>query len=176
MENNERSVVARRGPRPGEALPYFELPGSQNGPLSPWRFKGRRNLVLVFTGDDECEPCRQLLRGFAQRYRDFVAEEAEVLGVVPVSRSRAQQMAQTLGLPFPLLADEDGSVRLRYGAQGGGDLVGVVYVADRFGELHERWLVEPGQPSLPVADEALARLRFLEIQCPECGAPEWPPA
>ncbi len=166
MESNERAFAISRGPQPGEVLPYFELPSSQAEAVSPWRYKGRRNLVLVFTRDGDCEPCRKLLDSFGQRYGELVAEEAEVLGIVPLSQPQTRQLAQALGLPFPLLADEDGSVRLRYGAPND-RLAGFVYVADRFGELQERWPVEPEQSPQRAVDEALACLRFVEIQCPE---------
>ena len=166
MERMRKDVSAGAlGPRPGEMLPYFELPSTADGALSSRRFKGRSNLVLIFARDDGCEPCERMLRGFAERYGEFVAEEAEVLGLIVGTQAEARRLAARLHLPFPLLADADGAVHAAYGAGDAGEVV--VYVADRYGEVHRRWSVEGRQGPLPVPLEALETLRFIEIQCPE---------
>jgi len=148
-------------PRPGESLPFFDLPSTHGEKLSPWRYKGRRNVVLVFANDGNCADCERLLREFAARYFDYAVEEAEVLGIVTLAPAAARELAERLHLPFPLLSDGDGAVHRRYSAGRP-----AVFVADRYGEIYERWGGGAEEP-LPAQEDVLDRLRFIEIQCPE---------
>jgi hypothetical protein len=52
--------------------------------------------------------------------------------------------------------------------------VPAVVVTDRYGEV---WAARPGGEAhrLPGGQDITEWLEFIEIQCPECGAPEWPP-
>jgi hypothetical protein len=75
-----------------------------------------------------------------------------------------------LATPFPLLADEAGSVRATYLVDGVGLLL-----ADCFIALFARWTA-PDAEALPRAAELGEWLAFLDIQCEECHPPEawWP--
>jgi peroxiredoxin len=72
-----------------------------------------------------------------------------------------------MGLPYPVLADEDGRVHATLGAMAeDGSTVPALYVADRFGEIYSAFRGEGGVP-LPSGEEVLTWLRFIEHQCPE---------
>jgi peroxiredoxin len=150
------------GPPPGERLPYFELPDSRGGTSGPQRYRGRRILVLAFVADGACAPCLDLLRQFKDTYADLAEEEAEVLAVARLDQPRARRLAEELRLPFPVLADPQGAAHARYGAK---DLA--VYVADRYGEVQERWLTNGDRSALPSQKDVFERVRFIALQCPE---------
>lgn len=157
----DSSPSAAAGPVSGSRLPYFELADSRGGTTTPWRYRGRRILVLAFVGDGACVPCRELLVQFRDCYRDYADEEAEVLAVARVEAEAARRLAEELRLPFVVAADAGGDAHARYGA---GSVA--VYVADRYGEVQERWLVGDGGP-LPSQREIFARVQFIALQCPE---------
>jgi peroxiredoxin len=115
-----------------------------------------------------------LLLDVARQYQEIKDEEAEVLAIVKSSDQSAERH-QHLKLPYPLLADEDGRVHRDLGAV---DLqehnAAAVYVTDRFGKVFGVYRMSDGQP-LPRVVDILKWLAFINIQCPECEPPEWPP-
>jgi len=48
-----------------------------------------------------------------------------------------------------------------------------VYITDQFGEVFAVYRTREGQ-SLPNIADILNWLEFVNAQCPECEAPEWP--
>jgi peroxiredoxin len=79
-----------------------------------------------------------------------------------------------MGLPFPLLVDGDGRVHRAAGAHDGyGHPTAAIYVIDVFGEVFAVYREAEGQ-TMPSAQEILKWLSFINMQCPECGHPEWP--
>lgn len=169
------NITARPMPRAGALLPRFELTSAGGGVLGPARYKGRRNLVLYFADSLACPECRRALRDFADRCDELREQEAEVLVVAPADQDRALQDRSALGLPFPVLADPDLAAHGLYGAlTADGRAAAAVFVADRWGEIFERSAGTPDHQVLG-ADEVLSWLGHIEMQCPECGAPEWAP-
>jgi peroxiredoxin len=168
VSEHREPAFAAGAPRPGEMLPSFELPNSMGGLTGPRRYKGRRPLVIIFLHGGTCAYCRDLLSGVTQRYPDYLAEESEVLAIVPLSLVDDAFIAYGQGLPFPIMADAQGAVHRRYGVMAGQDSAGAaVFVADRYGEVQERWLAGAGHDGLPNQTEVLDSLRFIGIQCPE---------
>ncbi|HEY6158197.1 MAG TPA: redoxin domain-containing protein [Gemmatimonadales bacterium] len=160
-------AVARRG----ELLPGFMLPTIDGSSVSMESYRGRTNLVVVFAGDmiDE-SPVAVLLEELVRRREQLTVEGAQVLVVVT-----AQPAVPRRGRwAFPVLVDNGAHMHRSLGAT---DAVGrpapAVFVTDRFREIYAAYL--PGQGSaLPGAQEISDWLVFINIQCPECGVPEWP--
>jgi len=158
---------------PHEMLPLFELPEAGGKKVSVWDYKGKRNLVLFFVHPD-CQKCRDMLGELAQAYREVLSQEAEVLAIVPASPGEIARLKQQLSLPFPLLADEKGEVFRSYGAVDSNDRPSAaVVIADRFGEIYAFSLATAEHKLMSVKD-IIDFFAFISIQCPECGAPEWP--
>src|ERR1700740_280167 len=91
--------------RTGEVIPAFTLPGADGMPHSPWDYKQREHLLLLFTRSSTTSETRGVLRAFAQQYASFREEECAVLAISPdtvIVNLRAQE---ELHLPFALLAD-----------------------------------------------------------------------
>ena len=69
--------------------------------------------------------------------------------------------------------DAGGSIHRAVGATDAtGRPAPAVFVTDRFREIFAAYLPARG-PGLPDVKEILEWLVFINIQCPECGVPEW---
>ena len=156
--------------RRGELLPAFTLAEGDGSAGFVERYRGRLNLVIVFAGEiAEESPIAKLLQQLRLRAAELTAELAQVLVIV----TSPQMAAQHGSIGFPTLLDEGGQIHRALGAgDAAGGLGPAVFVTDRFREIFAAYL--PGQRSgLPAAQEILDWLVFINIQCPECGVPEW---
>ncbi len=154
-------------PAPGEIMPDFTLasPGGEHLRISDYR--GRRNLILIFSGTGDSETERRLLRKFSEIYSEFVREEAQVLAIVQGPKDQVEHLKKNEGLPFPVLADAHNRAHLLVGASGAEQNgTPVVYVIDRYGEIRHVYHAEqPGHS--PAAREALEWVRYINLECPE---------
>jgi hypothetical protein len=101
-------------------------------------FRGRRNLVLVFSGDDREEA--PLLVALRAAQADLQEEEAVVL-----------------------IANAAGELREIYGAiSPQGHPLAAVFITDRYGEIFFA-----ARGTLPDVPAVLDWLRFINAQCPE---------
>jgi peroxiredoxin len=124
--------------------------------------------VLIFA-DDGIKTTKLLLE-IARQYDEIKHEDTEVLLVVRLSVERSAELKKQLKLPYPVLVDEDGHAH--EGVRATGRDVPAIYVTDRFGEIFGAYRINEG--GLPEVSEILKCLEFVNSQCPECEAPEWP--
>ncbi|MFX1269492.1 MAG: redoxin domain-containing protein [Promethearchaeota archaeon] len=158
---------------PHDILPVFDLPEAGGKKISVWDYKGRRNLVLFFVHPD-CRKCQDMLKELSDAYREVIRQESEVLAIIPASPIAAAELKSQLSIPFPVLADEAGGVFQRYGAVDSSDRpTAAVIIADRFGEVYA-FSLAAAEHRLISVKEIIDFFNFIGIQCPECGAPEWP--
>src|SRR5205814_8175599 len=103
--------------------------------------------------------------------RGLRAEAARVLGVAP---RRPAAFPARGGGAFLGGGDDGAHTHPSVGATAAGERPApAVFVTDRFREIFAAYL--PGHGSaLPGAKAILDWLVFINIQCPECGVPEWP--
>jgi hypothetical protein len=101
--------------------------------------RGRKNIVVIFSGQQSSEPVEELVRALSVRHGEIQDEEAEL---ILVEESRLPRAA--------------------------------ICIADRYGEVYFSEFCS--DTACTSADNVLEWLRFIEIQCPECGVPEWPVA
>jgi peroxiredoxin Q/BCP len=73
-------------------------------------------VVLFFYPKDGTPVCTQEACAFRDSYEAFREAGAEVIGISADSESRHRAFAAKHSLPFPLVADTDGSVRRALGA------------------------------------------------------------
>lgn len=161
-------VAARRG----DILPGFTLPDAGGAAVSLESHRGRRNLAVVFAADviDE-RPVAALLRELQSRTQELTAEAAQVLVVVTAPRLAGQRVASG----FPTLLDDGGRIHRTVGAtDAAGRPAPAVLVTDRFREVFAAY-AQGRDPGVASAQEVLEWLVFINMQCPECGVPEWPP-
>ncbi len=103
-------------PAEGTSAPAFALSSSSGDTVSLDDFKGRQNVVLYFYPKDDTPGCTKEACAFRDMSPEFAAHDAVILGVSPDSVASHQAFAAKHTLPFPLLADEDGTVSRRYGS------------------------------------------------------------
>lgn len=97
------------GARP---LPEITLPNVGPGP-DPCSLhdlaRDRAFLVVFLQRDHYCTNCRAQVQDVRDRYAEFRDRDAEVISVVPEPRERVAAWQGRFDLPYPLLADPDGT-------------------------------------------------------------------
>ena len=119
----------------GDIAPDFELPNAAGEIVRLSDFRGKKDVVLYFYPKDNTAGCTAEACAFRDRHDVISDMDAEVLGVSSDSPTMHQWFASLHRLPFPLLSDEGGVVRKRYGVPASfGFLPGrVTYVIDKQG-------------------------------------------
>lgn len=153
--------------RQGQLIPNWQFTSTDGAPVSMVEYRQKKNVVLAFAGDKDCDHCRVLLRSLAAGHREIRAQDAEVLAVIAGSLDDARQVKARDRLPYTVVADEGGRVHREVGALGEGETpVVTVLVADRFGEVYSTYR-ESKHQALPTVGEIVDWLQFIELQCPE---------
>ena len=116
--------------------PDFSLP---DGNGKQWRLSDHRGkvVVLLFYPGDETPICTRQLCSVRDRWEDYVATGAEVVGISTDSVESHQQFAEHHQLPLRLLSDRDAGVSNLYGARSliPGKVARSVFVIDPKGVL-----------------------------------------
>ena len=150
----------------GEIIPAFTLPATDGMPHSPWDYKQREHLILLFPSSTATSEGRGLLRAFAQEYRAFREERCALLAITanPVIANLETQDA--LHLPFPLLSDVRGEAVARYSHcySSTHTLTPAIFLADRYSALYEQWITER-EADLPPISELVSILQYLNRLC-----------
>ena len=123
----------------GETAPDFTLP---DGDGKLWDLAGHRGqvVVLLFYPGDETPICTKQMCSVRDRWEDYAATGAEVVGISTDSVESHQKFAAHHELPLRLLADADGAVSKLYGAVSllPGRTARSVFVIDAAGVIHYR--------------------------------------
>lgn len=110
----------------GDPAPAFELPDQDGNPVELSDFEGQR-VVLYFYPKAGTEGCTLEAQEFDESWEEFERRDVQVLGVSTDSVDEIAAFRDDLGLPFPLLSDEDGSVAKEYGTFGTTDVDGETF-------------------------------------------------
>ena len=135
-------------------------------PYSPWNYKQREHLLLLFTRSTTTSETRGLLRAFADEYKAFREETCAILAISPDTVILNLQSQEELHLPFPLLADPKGEVVSRYTRWDPTTRVVIpnFVLADRYGAVYQQWFTE-NEAALPPISELLASLEYMNKLC-----------
>lgn len=146
-----------------QTAPVLRLPRAGGGQVALGRAAGRSNRVLVFVHGRGCAACRRLVGRLVQSRAELAELQAEVLIISPDGETES---------PFPVLVDGEGKARRAYSGllPEEGDVL--IFVLDRFGAAYAGY-AGPEEDAEGQAGEVLEWLEFIELQCPECGIPEW---
>jgi thioredoxin-dependent peroxiredoxin len=116
--------------------PDFTLP---DGNGQRWRLSDQRGrvVVLLFYPGDETPICTRQLCSVRDRWEDYVATGAEVVGISTDSVESHRKFGEHHKLPLRLLSDADGKVSKLYGARSllPGKVARSVFVIDPKGIL-----------------------------------------
>ena len=96
----------------GQAAPDFTMP-TDEGDVALGSYRGKR-LVLYFYPKDDTSGCTSEAKAFAADFHRFGIHNAEILGVSRDSPASHAKFRAKHALPFPLAADEDGTVCAAY--------------------------------------------------------------
>jgi peroxiredoxin Q/BCP len=119
-----------------QPAPDFSLPDA-NG--EQWRLSDHRGkvVVLLFYPGDETPVCTKQMCSVRDRWEDYQATGAEVVGISSDSTESHQKFSEHHDLPLRLLSDTDRSVAKLYGARSlvPGRVARSVFVIDAKGVL-----------------------------------------
>ena len=110
----------------GDMAPEFELPADNGDTVRLGDFRGMR-VILYFYPKDDTSGCTKQACGFRDAMPAIRERDAVVLGISPDPVRSHEKFRDKYELNFPLLADEDHSVALAYGAWGKKKLYGREY-------------------------------------------------
>jgi thioredoxin-dependent peroxiredoxin len=123
----------------GTTAPDFALPDSDG---QTWRLSDQRGkvVVLLFYPGDETPICTRQMCSVRDRWEDYAATGAEVVGISTDSIESHKNFAEHHNLPLRLLSDSDRKVADLYGAQSliPGKVARSVFVIDRNGVVRYR--------------------------------------
>jgi peroxiredoxin Q/BCP len=122
----------------GSVAPDFALPDADG----PWRLSDNRGkvVVLLFYPGDETPICTRQMCSVRDRWDDYAATGAEVVGISTDSVDSHKQFAEHHDLPLRLLSDADRKVADLYGANSlvPGKVARSVFVIDAGGMIRYR--------------------------------------
>ncbi|OVZ54773.1 peroxiredoxin [Pigmentiphaga sp. NML080357] len=129
----------------GRAAPAFTAP-STDGDISLKDLKGRI-VVMYFYPRDNTPGCTTEGQNFRDRYADFQAAGAEVLGVSRDTLASHQKFKEKQEFPFPLIADPDEKLCELYGVMKMKNMYGKqvrgiersTFLIDAQGKLRQEW-------------------------------------
>lgn len=145
--------------REGSAAPDFTL---LDGDGERWRLSDHRGkvVVLLFYPGDETPICTRQMCSVRDRWEDYDATGAEVVGISTNSVESHKSFAEHHNLPLRLLADIDGKVSELYGARSivPGKVARSVFVIDANGIIRYRD-VRPLGLFRPKDDDVISAIR-----------------
>lgn len=123
----------------GSTAPDFSL---SDGDGKPWRLADHRGkvVVLLFYPGDETPVCTRQMCSVRDRWEDYAATGAEVVGISTDSVESHKKFAKHHGLPLRLLADAGAKVAELYDARSliPGRTARSVFVIDPAGVIRYR--------------------------------------
>jgi peroxiredoxin Q/BCP len=145
--------------RDGTVAPDFALPDAEG---SAWRLSEHRGkvVVLLFYPGDETPICTRQMCSVRDRWEDYAATGAEVVGISTDSIASHKAFAEHHELPLRLLSDADRKVADLYGANSlvPGKVARSVFVIDANGVIRYRD-VRPLGLFRPKDDDTIAAIR-----------------
>lgn len=123
----------------GQPAPDFTL---RDGASQDWKLSDQRGkvVVLLFYPGDETPVCTRQMCSVRDRWDDYSATGAEVVGISTDSVESHKKFAEHHDLPLRLLSDSNGDVARMYGAQSliPGKVARSVFVIDANGIVRHR--------------------------------------
>lgn len=118
----------------GTKAPDFQTKDTHGNQVQLSDYAGK-TVILYFYPKDDTPGCTKEACSFRDSYADYQGKDIVVLGVSTDDEASHQQFTSKFNLPFPLLADVDGSITKAYDVDGGGYAKRVTYVIDGNGVI-----------------------------------------
>lgn len=121
--------------RPGQRPPDLVLTDAAGRRFRLADLRGLKHAVLFFYPKDNTLVCTREACAFRDRYEEFIAAGAVVVGISDDDAASHERFATRWDLPYPLLCDPRGRARKAFGVK---DLLGLLkgretFVVDRDG-------------------------------------------
>jgi peroxiredoxin len=159
---HENQPIRHREPLPyGRIAPDFSLESAIGARYSREQFRGKQGLVLLFLSHTE-PLSTDLLRRLKELWAEFVEINAQVLAIFDAERESLVPLAQTLDLPFPMLADGDNRVWETYTHEP--TRGAALFILDTYGATSAQRLVSSAA-ELPAAEDMLDLARYTQYRC-----------
>lgn len=120
----------------GTTAPAFSVKDTNGNIVSLSDLAGK-TVVLYFYPKDDTPGCTKEACSFRDAYENYQKKDVVVLGVSMDNEASHQKFTEKFNLPFPLLADVDGTLTKAYDVDGGGYSKRVTYVIDGSGKITE---------------------------------------
>lgn len=118
----------------GTTAPDFTAKDTNGNTVSLSNLAGKK-VVLYFYPKDDTPGCTKQACSFRDNYSAYQGKDIVVLGISKDDETSHQKFTEKYNLPFPLLADVDGSIIKAYDVDGGGYAKRVTYVVDENGKI-----------------------------------------
>jgi len=118
----------------GTIAPNFTVKDTHGNTVSLSDYAGK-TVVLYFYPKDDTPGCTKEASSFRDSYEAYQGKDIAVFGVSKDDETSHQAFTKKFNLPFPLLADVDGSLMSAYDVDGGGYAKRVTYVIDGKGAI-----------------------------------------
>lgn len=125
----------------GDPVPAVTLTKADGSPVELQQLLGKGTVVLYFYPKDETAGCTAQACSFRDRYEDFKAAGAEVIGVSADDGASHEAFKQHHRLPFMLLSDPGGKAANAFGVKKTFGLIAgrVTFVIDRAGVVRHQF-------------------------------------
>ena len=119
----------------GTTAPAFTAKDTNGNTVSLADLAGKK-VILYFYPKDDTPGCTKQACSFRDAYADYQNKNIVVLGVSKDDEASHQKFTEKFNLPFPLLADVDGSIIKAYDVEGSsGYAQRVTFVIDEAGKI-----------------------------------------
>ncbi|MBE9178341.1 peroxiredoxin [Oculatella sp. LEGE 06141] len=118
----------------GTQAPNFIVKDTNGNTVTLADYAGK-TVILYFYPKDDTPGCTKEACGFRDYYADYQGKDVTVFGVSMDDESSHKLFTDKYSLPFPLLADVDGTITKAYDVDGGGYSKRVTYVIDGEGKI-----------------------------------------
>ncbi|MBD1910411.1 MULTISPECIES: peroxiredoxin [unclassified Leptolyngbya] len=118
----------------GTPAPAFTVKDTNGNTVSLADYAGK-TVVLYFYPKDDTPGCTKQACSFRDSYTEYQGKDIVVFGVSMDDEASHQAFTEKYSLPFPLLADVDGSLTKAYDVDGGGYSKRVTYVIGSDGTI-----------------------------------------
>jgi thioredoxin-dependent peroxiredoxin len=102
-------------PAPGEDAPGVSLQATSGGKVDLADYRGKQTVVLAFFPKAFTGGCTKEMKNWGAAFEKVGAADAKVFGVSTDDLETQRKFAASLTLPFPLLADPDGTAAKAWG-------------------------------------------------------------
>ena len=90
--------------------------------------RGKRDVVIYFYPKDFTPGCSTEATEFTRDYEKFKDAGIEIVGISPDDEESHKRFRQTMGIPYPLVADTENELSRRFGVFGPKKFMGKEYI------------------------------------------------